>query len=234
MMAVKSHKTKIKKEKPTMKTKILTSIGCLLLMAAFVRADAILNFNDNGQGGLTATSGAYTPGSTFTFDITLSVTSGGSDPITNVNAISYWFQTSGMNTGYFTITNRQFTAGPNTSPWQDPQTPGITYPQHIQPGGNENDLGGTGNTQPSDATYFVARITLQIDPSTPVGTYTISTTTIANGGPRSVVGGTDNVAHELPATTYTITVVPEPATLSLLGLSGLGSFGLTVLRRRRG
>jgi hypothetical protein len=32
---------------------------------------------------------------------------------------------------------------------------------------------------------------------------------------------------------FTITVVPEPATLSLLGLSGLGSLGLNILRRRR-
>lgn len=32
---------------------------------------------------------------------------------------------------------------------------------------------------------------------------------------------------------FTVTVVPEPATLSLLGLSGLGSLGLNILRRRR-
>jgi hypothetical protein len=32
---------------------------------------------------------------------------------------------------------------------------------------------------------------------------------------------------------YTFTVVPEPSTWSLLGLGGMGSFGLTWLRARR-
>jgi len=41
------------------------------------------------------------------------------------------------------------------------------------------------------------------------------------------------VTIRLSVLQYVITVVPEPATLSLLGLGGLGSFGLTVLRARR-
>jgi hypothetical protein len=191
----------------------------------------MLSFNDNGQGGGTAASGTYTPGSTFTFDITLSVTNSGTDPVPNVNSISYWFATAAVNNSYFKITARNLTG----SPFSDPQS--NTFPQQIQSGGNPNDLGATtpaSTSVASNASYFVATLTLQIDPNTPAGTYTIFTTTVANGGPRSVVGDTSNVAHVIPQTTYTITVVPEPATLSLLGLSGLGSLGLTMLRRRRG
>jgi hypothetical protein len=215
-----------------MKAKLLTTFGCLLLMTGLVRANAVLSFNDNNAGDLGPSAGTYTPGSTFTFDITLNVQNSGNDPVPDVSALSYWFETSAANNSFFTITNRNLTA----SPFNDPQTPSITYPQAIVAGGNANDLGGTGNTQATNASYFVATLTLQIAPNTPAGTYTISTTNInsnANHSKDSTVGDSSFTRHDIAAATYTITVVPEPATLSLLGLSGLGSFGLNVLRRRR-
>src|SRR5262245_33444099 len=87
----------------TMKTKLLTSLGCLLLMAGLVHANAVLSFDDHGQGGLTASSGSYAAGSSFTFDITLAVANSGSDPVPNVTSLSYWFETSAVNNSYFTI-----------------------------------------------------------------------------------------------------------------------------------
>jgi hypothetical protein len=53
-------------------------------------------------------------------------------------------------------------------------------------------------------------------------------------GQGSWVDNSSNTAFDLNSEPlFTVTVVPEPATLSLLGLSALGSLGLNVLRRRR-
>jgi len=216
-----------------MKAKFVAAFGCLLVMAGLAHANAVLSFNDNNSTDLGPSGGTYTPGSSFTFDITLTVQNSGTDPVPDVNGLSYWFETSAANNSYFTITNRDLTA----SPFNDPQTTGITYPQAIVAGGNANDLGGTGTDQATGASYFVATLTLQIAPNTPAGTYTISTTTIDSNidhSKTSTAGDSNFTRHDIAAATYTITVVPEPATLSLLALSGLGSFGVNVLRRRRG
>jgi len=219
------------KETSTMKAKLLTTIGCLLLMAGLVHANAVLSFNDNSG---TPNAGTYNAGSSFTFDITLAVANSGTDPVPSVTGLSYWFETSAINNSYFTITARNITGSPFTD------TQSNSFPQSIVKGGNANDLGATtpgGNTViASDTSYFVATLTLQVAPNTPAGTYVISTTDINSNtdhSKTSTVGDGTFTRHNIAAASYTITVVPEPATLSLLGLSALGSFGMNVLRRRR-
>src|SRR5438105_12872097 len=96
-----------------MKIKLITSIGCLLLMAGFVRANAVLSFDDHSGA---PAAGSYTAGSSFTFDITLAVANSGTDPVPDVNGFSLWFETSAANSSYFTITNRTLSTftDPNT------------------------------------------------------------------------------------------------------------------------
>ena len=219
------------KETSIMKAKLLTTIGCLLLMAGLVHANAVLGFDDHTGA---PAAGTYAPGASFTFDITLAVANSGTDPVPSVTGLSYWFEISALNNSFFSITARNISG----SPFTDVQS--NSFPQSIVKGGNANDLGATttGGTTvlPSNTSYFVATLTLQINPSTPAGTYVISTTDFNSNtdhSKTSTVGDGSFVRHDIAAASYTITVVPEPATLSLLGLSALGSFGMNVLRRRR-
>lgn len=213
--------------------KLLLSVSCLLLTIHLAKADAILSFEDHSGAG---NIGTYAPGSQIVFDITLSVTA--MNGPADVQGLSYWFETSAANQTYFTIVSRSFTRSSppgETSPFDDD----IQDPtgDAIVPGGNEHDIGGTapnGMAQPTDADYFVATLTIQINASTPNGSYTIQTTTLAtNGGPKTSGAGDSNFDRtDIPAATYTINVVPEPSASALVALAAAAA-GLWVYRRRR-
>src|SRR5436305_7464617 len=78
----------------TMKKRLGIAIAVLGFVFAAVSAanaqTALFIYNDNGAGGGTPSSGTYTPGSSFTFDISLTFAPGGS--VANLGGLSYWFQ----------------------------------------------------------------------------------------------------------------------------------------------
>jgi hypothetical protein len=182
---------------------------------------AVFGFNDNN--GL-PDSGTYSPGDSFTFSITLAFIPGGT--VQNLDGLSYWFEQSNPNAPfYFSITNRDATG----SMFTDLQTPHLVYPQNMTPQ-SANDLGAfLPDVGGGAGLYFIANLTIKIDPSAAAGTYVIENTT--TGGKTSII--TDDQGHTapIPQAIYTITIVPEPGTLALCA-TGL-PFALGFLRRRR-
>src|ERR1700687_6136321 len=117
-----------------MKKQSLVAILALMSVLGAAQAQtALFIYNDNSG---TPNAGTYTPGSSFTFSIGLQFTSGGS--IANLEGLSYWLQQSipAIAPFPFSVSVRDVPG----SPFTELQTPGLTYPQALNPV-NANDLG---------------------------------------------------------------------------------------------
>jgi len=216
-----------------MKKTILCALIPLVMATSAAFGTVTLSFDDNGAGAGTATSGTYNSTDTFSFDVNLVFTS----PPTSSPGISYWFEVPTALAPFISITSESyfnFTIGtdgglPKTFSDSSGADTGFLTDQSASQGG---DLGATTTGTPLAAgTYMIATISFSLTGAA-AGTYTLKTTDLS---PKvSELSGSEISDNPLSSqATYIITVVPEPGTLSLLGLGGLGSLGLTILRARR-
>lgn len=211
-----------------MKTKILVLLLAtgLLARAAFA-ANATVTVDNNTFNVM--------PGDTFS--ITFSVTGG---PVV-VKGFDLFLESNSANVdNNFSITQRVL-----GHPGTDADAP--TYPDVISTSTSDHS-GFAQNTHDQGASFSADQnvptdlltLTLLVGNATPGGSYTFMTTssnTVAEPKATLVFGGPSSAddlnRFDVPVVSFTVNVVPEPATWSLLALGGLGSVGLVMLRSRR-
>ena len=196
------------------------------------------------SGSTTITSLSVSPGSTFSLDTYISFTG-----YTAVG-LSYWLEVTSALASHLTLTTESY--GQNWTGVQPGTNTTFTGTTGTDSGFTREgrDLGSTstftvdGNgvfdhwndPRTGPGPYLVSTLNFSLDPSTPAGTYTLQLTTLSPVSSEiSEDTGSNNtfIDHQVSTSQFILTVVPEPATLSLLGLGGLGSLGLTMLRARR-
>jgi PEP-CTERM motif-containing protein len=196
-----------------------------------------LTFDDRGLGGGTATSGTYNSNDTFSFDVLLTFNRADRD----ILGLSFWLETKTALAGSLSITGVTYGTtfpDPNAT---SPNPAFFNSGSGASPGylAEARDLGSFVNdffNLPGSGTYFVAHVTFSIAGAMP-GTYDLASTIVSPKTSEVICsGGGLNCfldVNSLPAEHYSITIVPEPATVGLLGLGGAGLTAILLRRRKR-
>ena len=218
------------------KTTLLLTVSLLLGASWAFGQSASFSFNDTTAPAGTlidtnpAINAATFSSGTGTFNLDISLTFAGATS----TGYSLWLETETGAASKISISGETlftFTTPTDSEakPWNFTDSSGahvgfLSEKSATQAG----DLGATG-TALAAGTYKVADLGLTLSGLAP-GTYHLETTTLSPKPSEATVGGADTFA---PQSIYTITIVPEPATWSLMALGGLGAFGLNILRARK-
>ena len=182
--------------------------------------------DDLGLGGGTAHSGTYNQNDTFSFDVYLT--------FAGYDCYSYDLnlETQTLNNFAASLFVTGLTYGPTfTDPLQTTPNPS---PFSASSGASPGYLAGVralGALMPGKGpsfqpapprTYLIGHVSFSIAGALP-GTYTLQSTTLLGRACQATsFDGTHFMDNYIPVEQYTITIVPEPATLGLLAIGALG------------
>jgi hypothetical protein len=218
------------------KTTLVLTVSLLLGASWAFGQTASFSFNDTTApvGTLTDTNPAANAATfnsgTGTFNVDVSLTFAGGTS----TGYSLWLETETGGASHFSLIGETFSTfttptDSEAKPWNFTDSAGahsgfLSDQSATQAG----DLGATGTAQAA-GTYQVVDLQFALSGLAP-GTYHLETTTLSPKPSEATVNASDAFAAQ---SIYTITVVPEPATWSLLILGLLGAFGMNLLRVRR-
>lgn len=218
-----------------MKKTLILALMAVVALSSAARADYALTFDDHNG---TADAGTFTLGSTFSFDIYMTLAAG-----STATGLSDWFQTSALAAPYVTITAVTLTPAVFDTKNSTTAPPyGFTTLQSNGQYADPTNLGGTRdpNSPLGTGTYLVGTISFTLSNSAAAQaaltgqSFTLSTTTLGTKATFVNGPGPTFSKNYVPSTSYTVNVaaVPEPSTVAFM-LGGAGILAANLIRRSR-